>query len=98
MLLSYISSYSSSLLKDRTQTVSSLDEVRTHLMCGLPQGGILGPLLFLFYSADVTTITHRHSVSAHSYADDTQRHIHKKAEDLESSIPQLLLCIDELNC
>ena len=40
---------------------------------------------------------HRHTVGAHSYADDTQLHIHRNAEDLESLIPHLITCIDEIN-
>ena len=55
-------------------------------------------MLFLLYIAEVTVIAHQHSVGAYSYADDTQLHIHRKAEDQESSIPHLVTCIDEINC
>ena len=76
-------------LKDRTQTVtlagsrSNTSDVK----CGVPQGSTLGPVLFLLYTAEVTAIAHRHSVDVHSYADNTQLHIQRKADDLESSIP-----------
>ena len=48
------------------------------------------------YTAEITAIAHRHSIGAHSYSDETQLHIQRKAEDLESSI--LYLELDEINC
>ena len=68
-VLSWISSF----LKDRTQTVT-LAGSRSNtsdVNCGVQQGSVLGPLLFLLYTAKVTAIAYRHSVGAHSYADDT---------------------------
>ena len=94
-VLSWISSF----LKDRTQTVTLAGSRSTtsNVKCGVPKGSFLGPVLFLLYTAEVTAIAYRHSVGAHSYADDTQLHIHRKAEDLGSSMP-LVTCIDEINC
>ena len=71
-----------------------------HIRCQVcvTQGSVLDPVLVLLYTAEVTAIVHRHSLGAHSYADDAQLHIHRKAEDLESWIPHLVTCIDEINC
>ena len=39
------------------------------------------------------------TVSVHTrMRDDAQLHIHRKADDLKSSIPQLVSCIDEMKC
>jgi len=45
-------------------------------MRGLPQASVLGPILFLLYTTDVTESATHHGINICSYADDTPLYVH----------------------
>ena len=63
-----------SYLTGRTQHVRR-DVTRSNtvrLMCGVPQGSVLRPILLIMYTADLVSFIHQYRLSPHLYADDTQ--------------------------
>ena len=67
-------SWLSSFLDGRTQRVHLLDSTSSVKLVrsGVPQGSILGPLLFLPYTADIPLIDSDFGLNVHCYADDGQ--------------------------
>ena len=84
-------------MTDRTFCVSLGDSVSssTPLSCGVPQGSVLGPLLFSLYLLPLGSMLRKHGISFHCYADDSQIYVPLKKKD-EHSARRLLTCLDDI--
>ena len=63
--------------------------------CGVPQGSILGPLLFTIYMLPIGNIIRSHGIHFHSYADDTQLYIPLKP-GISGNVTHLLACLSDI--
>lgn len=75
-----------SYLQNRTSFIYSNDTLSQPVLnlCGVPQGSILGPLLFSLYIDDMADVFK--NSTPHFYADDTQIYLRCKLDDLHQSI------------
>ena len=64
---------------------------------GLPQGSVLGPLLYILFTADIESLLATCSLLSHSYADDIQSYTHCSASHAAATVRSMLHAIDALN-
>ena len=88
-------------LSGRTQTVhiKKCTSEPHELKYGVPQGSVLGPILFTIYTTPLGKLIRRHVLTFHLYADDTQLYLAFKPSEpssIDNNISRLDKCVEDI--
>jgi hypothetical protein len=87
-----------SYLCDRTQSVviDSVSSQPLPLQFGVPQGSVLGPVLFTLYTQPLTLVIERHNLNYQAFADDTQLYNSSDPDNADQLLSSMSDCCADI--
>ena len=87
-----------SYLSNRTQSVfvNDVQSAPSTLKYGVPQGSVLGPILFTMYTQPLGSVIQQLGTTYHFFADDSQLHDSAAPSDFPNLVRDIASCIEEV--
>ena len=92
--LHWLSSYSTNRIQ--TVTVNKGSSSLVTISCRVPQGSVLGPVLFILYTASLFDVIDSHSVLFHSFTNDTQLQKSASPQQVDELLQFMQECIHDV--
>ena len=88
-------------LSNRFQSIhlNGKSSARVLLLFGVPQGSVLGPVLFSIYQVPLSNIAERHGVNTHLYADDIQIYFSfdlNLHDEYDAAVTKIEACLEDI--
>ena len=81
----------------RSFKIGSILSGAKKLLCGVPQGSVLGPILFSLYTTPLSKVIQNHpGIGFHFYADDTQLYVHLTHKNVSHAFDRLERCLEDV--